>query len=512
MRLLPGLCLVIATSPLVRAAPPLKTDLPAGAVARLGDAVVPAKGDSRPGDVHSLTFLDDKSLFVGTGAGWTSWDLEKQKARQAKPVGGPALAVARDADRLFIGSVRKLHSIEPIQSESLEPARSWDAAADGVSVLALAPGGRRLVFSDGDQKLTVLDVRIGKATGIVELASRPVAASLTANGRVLAVVTRDGAARIYGLAANGAVEPLWTKRVARADRVAAGFSPDGRLFAVSSAGRVVILESVTGRQMHALERRFGEGDVRTLVFSADSRQIAIGSYGPEPVVRVWDVATGVERGSFTGHVGEVNAVAFSPDGRTLASAGSDTSVLLWKVPVPGAASKDILTEEAWETLDALDAEGAYRAVGCLLSHPGRGVTVIRDGIRGVAGEQERVRKWISQLDHDEFRVREAARRGILKTGLRGAAALNDPDRKKLGPEGEQRVRLILEALEAQGLRIPESGLFGEPLRAVRGIRVLETIGGKDARAALEEIAKGPAESRATKEAKLALETLPEERK
>src|SRR5262249_2581129 len=279
--------------------------------------------------------------------------------------------------------------IEPIQSESLEPARSWDAAADGVSVLALAPDGRRLVFSDGDQKLAVLDTRTGKATGTVELASRPVAASLTANGRVIAGVTRGGAARTYGLAASGAVESLWTKRVARADRVAAGFSPDGRLFAVSSAGRVVILESVTGRQMHALERKFGEGDVRALAFSTDGRQIAIGSYGPEPVVRVWDVATGAERASFTGHLGEVNAVAFSSDGRMLASAGSDSSVLLWKVPAPGGGPKEITSEEAWETLDALDAEGAYRAVGYLLSHSVKGVTVIRDGIRGVAGEQEK---------------------------------------------------------------------------------------------------------------------------
>jgi hypothetical protein len=57
--------------------------------------------------------------------------------------------------------------------------------------------------------------------------------------------------------------------------------------------------------------------------------------------------------------------------------------------------------------------------------------------------------------------------------------------------------------------MPESGLFGEPLRTSRAVRVLETIGGPAARATLEEIAKGPPELRVTKEAKAALETLPD---
>jgi hypothetical protein len=310
------------------------------------------------------------------------------------------------------------------------------------------------------------------------------------------------------LAANGTLEPQWSKRVARSERIAAKFSPDGRLFAVSSAGRVMVLDAITGRPMQALERRFGEGDVRCVAFSPDGRQIAIGGARPEPVVRVSDVVIGAEQSTFTGHAGDVNAVALSPDGRTLASAGTDGSVLLWKVPVPTPGPRLMSTAEAWEMLDSLEADVAYRSVGCLLAHPGRAPDVIRDGFRGMAEEQTKIRRWIAELDHDEFRVREAARRSLVKTGLRGAAPLTDPGRKRLGAEGEQRVRLILEALDSQGLHVPESGLFGEPLRSVRAVRVLETIGGQEARAVLEEVAKGPADLRLTKESKAALETLP----
>jgi len=298
---------------------------------------------------------------------------------------------------------------------------------------------------------------------------------------------------------------LWFKRVARSDRSAIQFSADGRLIGVSSAGRVALLESVTGRQMTVLERKFGEGDVRAFAFSADGRQVAIASAGPEAIVRVWSVETATELGSFTGHNGDVNAVAFAPDGRSIATGGSDQVVYLWKCPHTPASAKAMTVADAWESLDALEGVDAYRAMGALLEDPKRAIETIGVGFRGVAAEQTKIKRWVAELAHDEFRVRETARRALVKAGLRAAPALTDPERKKMDAEGEQRVRLILEAFESQGLRIPESGLYGEPLRQVRAVRILETLGGKDARGVLEEAAKGPTEARLTNEAKAVLE-------
>jgi WD40 repeat protein len=72
----------------------------------------------------------------------------------------------------------------------------------------------------------------------------------------------------------------------------------------------------------------GHGDsVRCLAFTKDGKTLASGS--TDRTVKLWDVAAGKERATLKGHKADVLSVAFSPDGKLLASGGMDNTAKLW---------------------------------------------------------------------------------------------------------------------------------------------------------------------------------------
>jgi tetratricopeptide (TPR) repeat protein len=124
-------------------------------------------------------------------------------------------------------------------------------------------------------------------------------------------------------------------------------SPDGKLIARVWAGSVdrpmadrskeyasnsvEVLDAKSGRVLHTLIGHTAE--VRGLAFSPDGRRIATSSW--DRTIKLWDPVTGREVFTLRGHTAGLLVVAFSPDGRRLVSGGIDFTARVWDAtPLP----------------------------------------------------------------------------------------------------------------------------------------------------------------------------------
>jgi WD40 repeat protein len=107
-------------------------------------------------------------------------------------------------------------------------------------------------------------------------------------------------------------------------------SPDGKLLASWSVldNAVRIWDLASGKERRSLPRDDAVANGVQFAWSPDGRTLAIAK---RQTIQLWEASTLRLRKEFTGNTGEVRAMAFSPNGHRLATAGSDTTALIWDV-------------------------------------------------------------------------------------------------------------------------------------------------------------------------------------
>ena len=292
---------------------------------------------------------------------------------------------------------------------------------------------------------------------------------------------------------------------------------DHRLYAVFNQNNqpFKVYDAMTGQESRTLEGSSGLYGGTAVALSPDRRLLALGAQGGDRIapdgrllpnprkVIIWEVASGSIRHELGGIEGHVTALAFSRDGKTLASGCTDTTIFLWDLTSKSEkteAIKPAELDEFWKTLDTTNAKKADEAMRTLVARPAEAVPFLKEQLKPVPAvkpDAAKIAKMISDLDSPRYAVREAAMRDLERLGGLAREAVQEAVKKPgLTPEVRERLDKLTDKVNK-----PDTG--AEWIRPLRGVELLERIGNDEALTHLRTLAAG-GDSPPTRAAKEAL--------
>jgi RNA polymerase sigma factor (sigma-70 family) len=469
--------------------------------------MLPGSADPFLREVGDLRFSADGRRLIGNTSRYVAWNANTgQEVRRFLKV--PLLDVPHryfnaplSPDESLLADANREGTIRLREATTGREVRALKGHEKWVGYAIFSPDGRRLVSTGGDDTIRVWDVANGRQLHKFSgggAHARSLAFSPDNRWLASATDTLDtsrGQIILWDLTTGQKKSRFAFMRSKLVYQMA--FSPDSRLLAAvgglaeNSPGEIKVWNVAAGKEWRSLD-----GPKTTLLrvaFSPDGRVLATGA--GDGALDLWELASGRKRHSFIGHETMIVSLAFSPDNRLLAASSFDAPLYVWDVAgtieQPRRPLSDAELRRCWIALADDDATAAFQAIRRLTADPERTLPYLREHLKPVpAPDLKRLRQLVKTLDSDEFKERQKAAEELKKVADAAASTLRQMANEKSSLYVRRTLQQILDAQETT----PEA------LRAVRAVEVLEWIATSDAARLLDELAKGAPDARLTREA------------
>jgi WD40 repeat protein len=486
-------------------------------------------GHLEPCDVIGFS-RDSKALFSSDRSKVIEWDLDASRVRRElfsaplSPAGKLLVCQSFSSDGKRVAANEYMSPIgyrAGVEKESefyvwdtmsgtLHRTFKWSSPAGATK---LSPDGRFLI-SQHDDGIRLWEV---ETTKVLHHWPNTRISAFSSDSRTLAYIGGSQESKtfwihIWDIVANKEVvawDTGWNQLVPYVV-----LSPDSKLLAnwarTDDFGQdiISIWSTATGKEVTQLKI---DGEISTISFSPSGRLLAVALAGRSKVlvnkvgltslIELWEVPSSQKVRRIESPHGIVQALTFSPDGRKLATAGEDSTELVWSLPdllQASGSEKGPLTkaqlEGLWSDLSS-DAPRAYKAIWTMALQPNQTLPFLKERWQVKSAPEEQIAKLIADLDSDQFPVRQTAAKNLDSLGEAVEATLRKVLEKKLTLEVRQRVEQILRNRDERAIQ------------KLRGIEVLEQINTAEASDLLLSLANGSPNPRVTDAASAALRRL-----